>query len=284
MLQSHAEQVHQDRGTTGDEVVRYMLLILCLVACGGSSKPAPKPVEPPPTPVAKRVPIEEPEDNEPQDGVEIKSTRGRMDQAAIEAWREANTAALSECYTSRVGRRKWLGGRIVIHWDVDKTGEIKKVVLAESDLGNRTVEKCLLDLAKAGQFGKPIGGAADFSLPLEFSAKGSLLSWDEDQALRAVGGQLATLDECAIPETAGMKKPPKRSPKAPPLKKVPLPKDVVVTIYVGPGGKAQSIGFSSAKTEIDDDWAECAEKLAMNWRLTDPRGVIAKLAIRYRAN
>ena len=63
-----------------------------------------------------------------------------------------------------------------------------------------------------------------------------------------------------------------------------LPDDVVVTMYVGPGGKAQSVGFSSGKSQIDDAWAECAEKIAMGWRLTDPRGVIAKLAIRYRAN
>ena len=69
-----------------------------------------------------------------------------------------------------------------------------------------------------------------------------------------------------------------------PVKRVVLPSDVVVTVYVGPGGKAQSVGFASAKSEIDDAWAECAEKLAMGWRLTDPRGVIAKLAIRYRAN
>ncbi len=141
------------------------VLLGFVVACGGSSKPPPKPVEPP-VQVAKRVPIEEPEDEGPQDGVQIQSTHGRMDQAAIEAWRDSNSAALGECYTSRVGRRRWLGGHVVIHWDVDKSGEIKKVVLAESDLGNRAVEKCLLDLARAGQFGKPIGGDADFSLPL----------------------------------------------------------------------------------------------------------------------
>jgi hypothetical protein len=260
------------------------VLLGFVVACGGSSAPAPQPVEPT-TPVAKRVPIEEPDEDEgPQDGVQIQSTRGRMDQAAIESWRDNNSAALAECYTSRVGRRRWLGGHVVIHWDVDKAGEVKKVVLAESDLGNRAVEKCLLDLARAGTFGKPIGGEADFSLPLEFSAKGSLLSWDEDQALRAVGGQLSSLDECEHPETAGMKKGRRPIKKAPPMKRVTLPSDVVVTVYVGPGGKAQSVGFASAKSEIDDAWAECAEKLAMGWRLTDPRGVIAKLAIRYRAN
>jgi len=63
-----------------------------------------------------------------------------------------------------------------------------------------------------------------------------------------------------------------------------VPDDVTLTLYVGPGGKAQSVGFSSGKSAIDDAWAECAEKTAMAWRLPDPKGVIAKLAIRYRAN
>ena len=60
------------------------------------------------------------------------------------------------------------------------------------------------------------------------------------------------------------------------------PADVTITVYVGPMGKAQSVGFASAKTVLDDIWADCAEKAALAWRLPDPRGTIAKLAIRYR--
>jgi hypothetical protein len=91
---------------------------------------------------------------------------------------------------------------------------------------------------------------------------------------------------------------PKRDPKAkkkhpepkvppdPPTKpakpEVP-PSDVTITLYVGPHGKAQSVGFASAKTEIGEIWAQCAEKAALAWRLPDPHGMVAKLAIRYRA-
>jgi hypothetical protein len=55
-------------------------------------------------------------------------------------------------------------------------------------------------------------------------------------------------------------------------------------MYVGPRGKALSVGFSSDKSEITDAWAACAEKAAMTWRLPDPHGMVAKLAIRYRAS
>jgi hypothetical protein len=263
--------------------VKLCLALVLVAACGGSSPP-PKKAEPQPL-QRTRIPIEEPEEDEdPQDGVQIQSTRGRMELATIEAGIEPHKQTLMDCYMSRVGKRKWLGGRVSLHWEINRAGEITKVLLAESDLGSRAIEKCLLEAARAATFGKPVGGDADFSIPLDFSAKGRLASWDEDQALRAVGGQLASLDECAHPDTAGKKTKPKKRNGTGNGKRVPLPDDVVVTMYVGPGGTAQSVGFSSGKSQIDDTWAECAEKLAMGWRLTDPRGVIAKLAIRYRAH
>jgi hypothetical protein len=140
------------------------------------------------------------------------------------------------------------------------------VKLSESDLGAWEIEKCLLELARVATFDKPIGGDADFTVPLEFSPTGRTIVWDEDQGLKAVGGQLAKLDVCA--KAKGVKG--------------GHPQDVTVTVYVGARGKAQSVGFSSPKTVLDDAWAECAEKAALGWRLPDPRGTVAKLAVRYR--
>jgi TonB family protein len=199
---------------------------------------------------------------EPDDGVTILHAHGRMDPAAVEAGIEPHGTELGACYTSRVGRRRWLGGHVVIHWDIKQDGTVTNVRLSESDLGAWPVEKCLLDVARSATFAKPIGGDAEFTLPLDFSARGGAEVWDEDQGLRAVGGQLAKLDACA---------------------KHGQPDDVTITLYVGPHGKAKSVGFSSSSSDIADDWAECAEKAALGWRLPDPRGRIAKLAVVYRA-
>ncbi|MBA3498807.1 MAG: AgmX/PglI C-terminal domain-containing protein, partial [Deltaproteobacteria bacterium] len=203
------------------------IALVVLAACGGSSPPAKK-AEPQPL-QRTRIPIEEPEDEGPQDGVQIQSTKGRMELATIEAGIEPHKQTLMDCYMSRVGKRKWLGGRVSVRWDINKAGEITKVLLAESDLGAWQIEKCLLEAARAATFGKPVGGDADFSIPLDFSAKGRLLSWDEDQALRAVGGQLASLDECVHPDTAGKKPKLKAKPKNGNGngKRVTLPDDVV---------------------------------------------------------
>jgi hypothetical protein len=143
------------------------------------------------------------------------------------------------------------------------------VKLAESDLGAWPIERCLLEVARAATFGKPTGGDADFSIPLDFSSRGRFNLWDELESLKAVGGgQVAALDACA--KAKGVQGPP--------------PEDVTITVYVGPQGKAQSVGFASARSVLEDAWAECAEKAALAWRLPDPRGAVAKLAVRYRAH
>lgn len=239
--------------------MRHAVPLVLVLGCGGAPPPPPKPVEPPPEPRAKRVPIE---DTEPEDGVTIINAHGHMEPAAVEAGIKPHADELSSCYMTKVGRRRWLGGHVQLHWDIKKDGTVTSVKLAESDLGAWPIEKCLLEVARAATFDKPVGGDADFALPLDFSARGGTTVWDEDQGLRAIGGQLAKLDACG--KTEG------------------LPDDVTITVYVGPHGKALSMGFSSSKTEISDKWAECAQKAAMKWRLPDPRGQVAKLAIRYR--
>jgi len=240
------------------------LSLALLAACGGGTKAAPSP-EPPVVVTAKpstRVVVEDGE--RPEEGVTILNSKGHMEQAAVQAGIQPHESELSDCYMTKVGKRRWLGGHVQIHWDINPDGTLTAVKLSESDLGAWPIEKCLLDVARSATFAKPIGGPADFVLPLEFSAKGVTQVWDEDKSLRAIGGQLVKLDPCAK--------------KA----KVPAPDNVVITVYVGPQGKAQSVGFSSAASEIDDKWAECATKAATAWRLPDPRGQYAKLAIRYR--
>jgi hypothetical protein len=243
-------------------VNRAAIVALAVAAgCGGKPPPPPAPAAPPPP---KRAIIE---DSETEDGVEVVSSHGHMEPAVVEAGIDPHRDELMECYASRLGKRRWLGGHVTLHWDITKAGVVTAVKISESDLGAWPVEKCLLEIAKAATFGKPVGGDADFALPLDFSARGKLVVWDDDASQKAVGKQLAKLDACAKGKV-----------------RVPTPDDVTITAYAGPAGAPQSVGFSSSKSVIDPAWADCAEKAALAWKLTDPRGMIAKLAVRYRAN
>jgi hypothetical protein len=242
-----------------------LALALAAAACGGSSGKThgARPDEPA-RPHVPRVPVD---DSEPEDGVVITSAHGRMDTAVVEAGIEPYKEDLGACYTSRVGARRWLGGRVSIRWDIKRDGTITAVKLAESELGAWPIEKCLLEVARAATFGKPIGGDADFAIPLEFSARGKHADWEEAGAQKAVGRQLAAIDACM---------------KAKDIKG-PAPEDVTITVYIGPQGKPLSVGFASPRSVLDEAWADCAEKAALAWKLPDPKGEIAKLAIRYRA-
>ena len=67
---------------------------------------------------------------------------GRAAKEAIEAGLQPHQQELMDCYLKKVGRRRWLGGHVKIHWDIKKDGTITKVVLSsESDLGSWPIEK-----------------------------------------------------------------------------------------------------------------------------------------------
>jgi TonB family protein len=272
--------------------MRLAVPVVLAVGCGGG--PAPEPVKPVDTTPKKvtRVPIEDDSDNEaPEDGVTFVKTKGTMRKEAIEAGLAPHSSALAECYTGRVGKRRWLGGHVVLQWNIRADGTLSSVKLTESNLGAWAVEQCLLDIAWSAKFARPTGGDAEFTVPLDFSARGGTAIWDEDQALRAVGGQLAILDDCDDFEfdprgKKGAKKAPARPKPAADGERAERPErppsNVTITLYVGPAGKLQSVGFASATSEVGQRWAACAEQAAQTWRLPDPRGQIAKAAVRYR--
>lgn len=273
-------------------------LAVVVGACGSSPSPVEKPVEEAPKKV-NRVPIEdESETGEAEeDGVTFVRTKGSISKEAIENGLAPHSVALADCYMSKVGKRRWLGGRVVLQWNLKGDGTVTSVKLVESNLGSWVIEQCMLDIAWSASFGKPSGGDVDFTVPLDFSAKGAAAIWDEDQALRAIGGQLAILDDCddfefepkpVKPAKKAKKAPAKKAPAADtderPARPEKAPSNVTMTLYVGPGGTLQSLGFSSATTEVGPKWSACAEKAASSWRLPDPRGQIAKLAIKYKAD
>jgi hypothetical protein len=275
--------------------MRLAVPALLAAACGSSTPPAEKP-EPVVEKKVTRVPIEdESQDDVPEEGVTFVKTKGAMSKEAIEAGLAPHTQGLTDCYLKKVGKRKWLGGHVLLHWDIKGDGTVTSVKLQESDLGSWEIEKCLLDIAWVATFEKPSGGDADFTVPLDFSPTRSTQFWDEDKALRAVGGQLAALEECDNPDKAEAKTKGGHKKKAPPKKAPPKaeekadrpeprpPSNVIVTLYVGPQGKAQSVGFASPTSELGAKWTACAEHAAMSWRLPDPRGQIAKLAVKYKA-
>jgi hypothetical protein len=54
-----------------------------------------------------------------------------------------------------------------------------------------------------------------------------------------------------------------------------------LTIYLGPGGKATSVGFSS-QDSIDDAFADCVVARVRTWKFTDPLGVATRASYEFQ--
>jgi hypothetical protein len=239
---------------------KLSVALILVAACGGGAASTPPPKDLDPRPATRKV-IED-DSQEPDDGVEVVSTRGHMEPGDVEAGIAPFTADLESCYVDKVGKRKWLGGKVTLTWQITKAGEVTSVVVSDSDLGAWPMEKCLLTIARGATFAKPKGGDADFSLPFEFTAKGSSVWWEEDVGLKAIGKRVDDLAKCS--------------------KEAAPSEEVLITIYVGTRGKVQSAGFSSTAA-VPDVWADCVERTITGWTLADPRGKVAKVGLRYHA-
>jgi len=256
-------------------------LVFVLAACGGSDKKVEDPKADPQSgdgddddritigdrDPQTRKPIELPDaddDDDDNGDVQISGLRGRLDAYDIERGVKPHANTLSNCYYGKVGRQRYIGGDIEFKFLIARSGEVKVVQLNKSDLGAWHIEKCLLETARQMTFAKPKGGEAVFSLPLEFSATRSARWIEDDVGSQQVKPFVRELRGCAREA------------------KTRNPRQVRVTVYVGPRGVVKSVGFASAaKREITDEWADCAETKIRAWTLADPLGRIAKLAFRY---
>jgi TonB family protein len=246
-------------------------LLLVLVCCGGGGKSA---VEDPgdrdregdgdgdePRSGERRsaVPDIDDDDDDDNEGMEIEGLGGTISKSAIKEGLAPHTEAIGACHSGKTRKRRFVGGHVELAVLVNRDGTVKTVTIKQSDLGAWDVERCLLELVRTMEFGRPKGGEADFDQPVDFSPRQNVKWWPEERADSEVEDKLAELAECPS-----------------------QPRDVWVTFYVGTRGAVKSVGFSSpSKMPIADEWVDCAASAIEAWTLSDPEGHIAKSGFRY---
>jgi hypothetical protein len=191
---------------------------------------------------------------------------GHHDTADINPVIQSNWDAVQDCYVGGVGKLRYVGGQIELKFRINRDGTVKHVHVARGTLGAWPVEKCILEVAQAMSFAKPKGGEAVFSFPIEFPARGKTVAMDDGLAASDLGPKLPELAEC-VEAAEGASVP-----------------TVAVTLYVGPKGQVTMVGFSSdGDAPIPAAWADCAAELVRAWKLTDPRGTVAKTTVSWSA-
>lgn len=266
--------------TDSDRILRLVLatgfLSVLASACGAGGKP---PADRPSEALGRRSGLasgmadstaEEPKPapKPKPDPVKVSGTRGVLQTHEVQAGFSPHQAALSACFQDQLKQRKFLSGDIKIQFAIEPTGQVGSARILQSDVGDWTVERCILDVSRKMTFAQPKGGnrKAEFSVPLHFeSDQAKAEVWSEQQIASVVTAKRAELDACS--SAAGAQ----------------APGEVTVTLYIGNRGAVQSVGVASAHVKpLSDAWADCAAKAVATWTFADPQGKIVKAGFRYR--
>jgi hypothetical protein len=128
-----------------------VLLALAAAACGGAAEPRAR------TPRVSEAPVEvhgQARERPPETDGEIGGLSG---DGYEEAFAELEQS-FAGCVRRRASELDVLGGYLRLRLRVDRSGAPKWAYLAESTLGDRETERCVLDLVKARRWPRPLSG------------------------------------------------------------------------------------------------------------------------------
>jgi len=133
---------------------------LGFAACAGAppppEAPAPVPDVAPPTPP------------HPQKEMAVRSELGTIDDEATEGTFRRLELALQQCHRQGLRRVRYLGGDVEFFLRVGEDGSAKIAHLAQSTLGDRDTERCMMQLVQGATWPKPRGGDAEVHKKMGF--------------------------------------------------------------------------------------------------------------------
>lgn len=82
-----------------------------------------------------------------------------------------NVSSFQDCYTEGLKNNPKLGGKVVLDWDVDEKGLVKRVAVKLTTMKSDKVENCMVDKLRAITFSPaPAGQVINVTYPFKFSA------------------------------------------------------------------------------------------------------------------
>lgn len=231
---------------------RRALLALTLAACGTTHPlpPTPTPAPaPPPAPRASAVPHAQ-GGCSAAGGMQIEGQLGTIPVENVRRVVRDGNAGLQACFTRRLDALPCLAGRVELKLRVGTDGAVRWAAPTSTTMGDREVERCMIDHARSLRFSAPCGGEAEVSTSIEMDGGPDARPATEWPAAR-LAAQLrlrrAQLAACRGQSRAA----------------------VTVTLYVAQDGSVAAAGASAA----DEDGlavSECALREVRGWRLPSP--------------
>ena len=193
-----------------------LLLTLALVGGCGGQTPAPK--TKPPTSDSQGSTTKGTE-------LDVSAEIGALDEEKVTKVFTKSVNELQQCLSEGAGRVEFLGGSVEFYIKVNKNGRLSHAHLERSSLGDRTTEKCMLDIMRGKSWPPPVGGEVglarksfDFDPPNDVRPP---TPWESDRVAESIEAHSAELRAC------------KASPGS-----------FTVTMYIGTEGAPLSVGMS----------------------------------------
>jgi hypothetical protein len=195
--------------------------------------------------------------------MEVEGLTGELDAASCEKLLAEKQPDFRKCYDAVATEKFYLNGRMRMKLLIGPGGQPKSVALQESTLGSIEIESCVVDTLLKLHFSPPKGGDGELSYPLAFSGRAPVGSWEPERIAEGLKKKRAALLSCKGKAKKGAH--------------LAAFEDLRMTLYVGPGGKVTSAGFSALQP-IDAKLASCVAQKALTLELDDPLGQMVKVS------
>lgn len=240
-----------------------------LAGCGGGGQAQPT------TPSSASATTGQQRSRQADDGMVTSGVLGTLPQIAIESTLQARQRKFLRCFAQTWGHDDLVGGDFRLAFRVGVDGSVRWVYLVDSTVGDRDTERCLLSVAQAAKFPRPMGGEAEFTWSMGVDPSSDVrppVEVPADAVAAVVSDQAsAVLQQCG--QGSGS--------------------DYRVTAYVDPGGavravgvaapvQAEAIGGAAQPAATAPDALDCVAAQVRTWQLPDPGSYPGKVTFSLR--
>lgn len=174
---------------------------------------------------------------------EITSEIGGLNEEAMNRAFQSLDSPIQACFDEATGRNPAIGGRFTMKLRIGPDGRARWAYLSETALGDRTLERCILDMAREKRWPKPVGGDGLAERAYEIDPRSPAKELEEKWVKPAVAKARTHAYKC---------------------RKKGLRGRVTVTAWLAPNGKVLGAGITPPNErfeEVADCVAEAVAKV-----------------------
>jgi hypothetical protein len=161
----------------------------------------------------------------------MTSELGSVEPGDVKRAFHALNDKFTDCQKQGLDRVEVLAGSVKFFVRIGADGQARWAYLEESELGDRTTEKCLVDAALGARWPKPDGGDAEvrYALELPLQSTRPPTDWPPEKVTPALARYESPIAACKGSASSSFH----------------------ATVYVGPGGGVLAAGVVTAAKDAD---------------------------------